>query len=67
MSSDGKLAFVLDALGKSRKHDGFVGANNGRGRLEEHKRLFGDFIAELGGVSGIVAPDAYDLAGLNRR
>ncbi len=64
---DGKLAFVLYALGVSREGDGFFGADDGRGRLEEHQRFFGDFVAEFGGVSGIVAADANDFAGINGR
>ncbi len=62
---DGKLAFVLYALGVWREDDGFLETNNGRGRLEKHERLFGDFVAEFGGMSGIIAADANDFAGVN--
>src|SRR6266403_3168377 len=63
---DGKLAFVLYTLRVWRENDGFVEANDGRRRLEEHERLFGDFVAQFGGVSGIVAADADDFRGINR-
>ena len=64
---DGEFAFVLDALGIFRKDDCVAGADDGRGRLEEDHRLFGDFVAEFGGVGGVIAADANDFAGSDGR
>ena len=57
--------FVLDALRIFRKDDGFVGSDNRRRWLEEYHRLFGDFVAEFGGVRGVVAADADNFARLD--
>src|SRR6266849_1771626 len=64
---DGQLAFMLDALRIWSEHDGLFRTDDGRRRLEEQERLFGDFVAELRGVGGIVAADADNFAGRNRR
>src|SRR5258708_7428397 len=64
---EGELAIVLDALGVSREDNGFFRSDDGGRRLEKHQRLFGDFVAELSGMRGIVAADADDFAGINRR
>jgi hypothetical protein len=58
---------VLHTLGVRREDDGLAGTNDGRGRLEEEERLFGQFVAELGGMGGIVAADAHDFARVDRR
>ena len=64
---DGEFAFVLDALGIFWEDDGFAGADDGGRRLEEDHRLFGDFVAEFGGVGGVVAADADDFGGSDGR
>src|SRR5437016_3835033 len=63
---NGELAFVFHALGVRRKDDRIGGADDGRWRLEEHQRLFGNFIAELCGMCSVVASNADDFAGLYR-
>jgi hypothetical protein len=65
--NESKLAFMLDALGIGRKHDRLVRADNGRRRLKKDKRLFGDYVAKFGGMSGVVAAYANDFAGLHGR
>jgi hypothetical protein len=62
---DGELAFVLNARGVRCECDGLVGADDGGRGLEKHERLFGDFVAELGSVRGVVAADADDFAGID--
>src|SRR2546422_553322 len=60
-----EFAFVFHALRIFCQHDRFFRTNDGRGWLEEHQRLFRDFIAQLRGVRGVIAADAYDLRRLD--
>ena len=56
---------MFDALGIAREDDGLAGSDDGRGRLEEDEWLFGNFVAQLSGMRGVVAAHADDLAGLD--
>src|SRR5579862_8867876 len=55
-----QLTLVVDALRKRRQHDGFSGADDRRGWLQENHRLLGHFAVEFGGVFLIVFADADD-------
>ena len=63
----GELAFVLDLLGIARQDDGLVRPDDGRRGLEKEERLFGRFVAQLGNVRRVVAPNADYLAGFDGR
>jgi len=65
--NESELAFMLDILRVGREDDGLFGADDGRGRLEKNERLFGNLITTLGGMGGVVAPDAYDFSRINWR
>src|SRR5207249_2666893 len=60
-----EFAFVLHALRIFWQYDRFFRSDDGRGRLEEHQRLFRDFVAHLRGVGGIIAADANNLRRLD--
>src|SRR5712692_3338866 len=60
-----KFAFVFHALRIFWQDDRFFRSDDGRGRLEKHQWLFRDFVAQLRGVGCVIAPDAYDLGGLD--
>jgi hypothetical protein len=62
-----QLGLVLDLLGLRRQPDGVVRPDHRGRRLEEQQRLLGHLGAVLGGVLGVVAPDADHLAGQDRR
>src|SRR5690242_376008 len=50
-----ELAFVLHLLRIFRENDRFFRADDGGGRLEKNEWLFGDFVAEFGGVRSVIA------------
>jgi hypothetical protein len=58
---------MLDTLRVRREDHGLFRTDDGGRRLQKHQRLLGNFVAEFGGVRGIVAADANDFAGINRR
>ncbi len=58
---DAELALVVDAAGEGGHADDAVGSEEGGWGLEEEEGLFGDLVAELGGVVAVVAADAEDL------
>ena len=64
---DAELALVVDAVGEGGHADDAVGGEERGWRLEEEERLFGDFVAELGGVVAVVAAYAEDLGGSDGR
>src|SRR5256885_4723330 len=64
---DGQLALVVHALRIRREHDGLLGTNDRRRRFEKHQRLFGDFVAKLSGVGGVIPADADDFRWLDGR
>src|ERR1700678_2602312 len=59
--NDAELALEVDARGERRHAHNASGSEKRRWRLEKEHRLFGDFVAEFGGVLAIVAADAEDL------
>ena len=63
-----ELALEAD-LGRQRRRDDdrVAGADDGRVGHEEHHRLGRELVAHLGGVVGVVAPDADDLAPRDHR
>ena len=61
----GEFAFVLDALENIGEERWDRRGRRWRWRLQEDQRFLGDFIAEFGGVSGVVAADADDFAGFD--
>ncbi len=60
---DAELALEVYAFGERRHADRAPGSEERRWRFEEEQRLFGDFIAEFGGVFAVVAAHAKDLRG----
>ncbi len=62
-----QLGLVLDLLRLGRQADGLALADDGAGRLEEQQRQLRDGGVVFGGVGGVIASDADDLARLDRR
>src|SRR5579885_802613 len=56
---------MLDALGIPGQSDWMLRADEQSGRREEDKRLLGNFVSEFGGMRGVVAANANDLAGID--
>ena len=64
-NNEGEFAFVLYLLGKLRQHHGFFRAHDRRGWLEKNQGLLGNFVAEFGGVRGVIAAHANNLGRLD--
>ena len=58
----GQFALELQVVGLHRLDDGAVGTDHTRIGLEEDQRVGVDGVAQLGGMGGIVASHAHDLA-----